>query len=65
MANSDLRTTSVKIHPDVFERYQIASIKDKFNLQKLLNRSMDLYVKDEDFRKKIHNHIDLISSGSL
>ena len=45
MANRDLKLTSVRIHPDVFERFQIASIKDKFTFQKLVNRSLDLYIK--------------------
>lgn len=60
-----LKLTSVKILDDLFENFKISSIRHKFNLQKLVNRSVDLYLKDEEFRKLIHNHTDLKVSGSL
>ena len=34
------------------------------NLQKLVNRSMDLYNKDENFRNTINNHVGLATTGS-
>ena len=37
---------------------------DEFTLQKLVNRSMDLYVCDEEFRGKIQQYDNLIPSGS-
>ena len=63
--NKDLILTSVKVHPDVYEDFRVASIKSKFLLQKLVNRSMHLYTIDESFRQIIHNHNDLAMSGSL
>lgn len=63
--NKDLILTSVKVHGDIFEEFKVASIKNKFNLQKLLNRTMHLYLNDEDFQNKIHNHNALVMSGSL
>ena len=60
-----LKLTSVKIVDRLFEDFKISSIKHKFNLQKLVNRSVHLYLNNEDFRKTIHNHTDLTVSGSL
>ena len=65
MANKNLKLTSVKIVDHLFEDFKVSSIKNKFNLQKLANRSLHLYLTDEDFRKRIHNHTDLTVSGSL
>ena len=65
MANKNLKLTSVKIVDHLFEDFKISSIRHKFNLQKLANRAVHLYLTDEDFRKKLHNHTDLTISGSL
>ena len=63
--NEKLTLTSVKVHGELFDEFKVASIKNKFNLQKLTNRAMHLYLSDEEFRKQLHNHTDLIMSGSL
>lgn len=63
--NEKLTLTSVKVHGELFEEFKVASIKNKFNLQKLTNRAMHLYLSDDEFRKQLHNHTDLIMSGSL
>ena len=60
-----LKLTSVKVADNLFQDFKISSIKYKFNLQKLVNRAVHLYLNDEEFRKKIHNHTDLTISGSL
>tara|TARA_B100000902_G_C27223925_1_gene871130 strand:+ start:219 stop:416 length:198 start_codon:yes stop_codon:yes gene_type:complete len=65
MQKHDLKLTSVKIVSHLFEDFKISSIRHKFNLQKLANRAVHLYLTDEDFRKKLHNHTDLTVSGSL
>jgi hypothetical protein len=63
--NEKLTLTSVKVHQDLFEEFKVASIKNKFNLQKLTNRAIHLYLSDDEFRKQLHNHTDLVMSGSL
>jgi len=65
MANSNLKLTSVKIVDHLFDDFKVSSIRYKFNLQKLANRALHLYLIDEEFRKKLHNHTDLTVSGSL
>ena len=65
MANSNLKLTSVKIVNHLFEDFKVSSIRHKFNLQKLTNRALHLYLTNDEFRKQIHNHTDLTVSGSL
>ena len=59
-----LKLTSVKLEEKLFEDFKVASIRKKFNLQKLVNRSMDLYLKDKKYKKLITEHDELIESGS-
>jgi len=51
--------TSVKIQSDLFEEFKIECVKRKFSLQKLADRAVHLYLTDDDFRKKVHNHNNL------
>jgi len=51
--------TSVKLDKDLFELFKIECIKRKFNFQKLSERSIHLYLTNDEFRKQVHNHIDL------
>ena len=63
--NNNLKLTSVKIVDHLFDEFKVSSIRNKFNLQKLTNRAIHLYLTDENFRKKVHNHTELTISGSL
>ena len=60
----DYKLTSVKILKELYRNYKSKTFDDEFTLQKLVNRSMDLYVLDEDFRGKIQQYDNLIPSGS-
>jgi len=51
--------TSVKVKSDLFEDFKIECVKRKFSFQKLADRSLFLYLTDEDFRKQITNQINL------
>ena len=56
MANSkDMTLTSVKVKSDLFDDFKIECVKRKFSFQKLADRSLFLYLTDEDFRKKINS----------
>ena len=58
------KLTSVHVLEDVYRKFKINAIDGNINLQKLVNRTLDLYVKDESFRNKINNYTDLSVSGS-
>lgn len=51
--------TSVKVDKDLFETFKIECVKRKFSLNKLVNRAMDLYLNDENFRKQISSHTNV------
>ena len=61
---SQIKLTSVKIVKDLYNSFRHVSIDKNINLQKLVNRSILLYIEDEDFRKKVDDYIDLKQSGS-
>jgi hypothetical protein len=59
MDKKDMTLTSVKIQSELFEDFKISCVKYKFSLQKLVDRTIHLYLTDEEFRKSIHNHNNL------
>ena len=60
----DYKLTSVKILKDLYKKFKFDALSDEFTLQKLVNRSMDLYLIDNKFKTKIHDWKNLKPSGS-
>ena len=60
----DYKLTSVKILKELYIKFKTNTLDDEFTLQKLVNRSMDLYVLDTNFKDKIQSYDKLIPSGS-
>ena len=58
------KLTSVKILKELYRNFKVKTLDDEFTLQKLVNRSMDLYVLDTKFKDKIQSYDKLIPSGS-
>ena len=52
----NLQLTSVKVDKDLFDNFKIECVKRKFSLNKLVNRAIDLYLTNEDFRKQVSNY---------
>ena len=59
-----LKLTSVKVIDSLYSEFKHASIDQNLNLQKLVNRSIILYIEDKSFRKKINEFMNLKESGS-
>lgn len=59
MSIKNQKLTSVKVDEDLFDAFKIECVKRKFSLQKLAERAMHLYMVDEEFRRKVHNHTNL------
>jgi hypothetical protein len=55
----EMKLTSVHVLDGIYKKFKINAIDGSINLQKLVNRSLDLYVKDEKFRDTINNYTDL------
>jgi hypothetical protein len=63
MAN--LKLTTVKVIQKLYdEDFKMATIRGGINFQKLVNRTLDLYTKDEKFRKQLNEYTLLQVSGS-
>ena len=58
------KLTSVKILEDLYKRFKATTVNTKMTLQKLTNRSIDLYLTDEIYKNKLETHDNLIISGS-
>ena len=58
------KLTSVKILKDLYKKFKYNALSDEFTLQKLVNRSMDLYLIDENFKTQIKEWKNLKPSGS-
>ncbi len=60
-----LKLTTVKVLDDLYEKdFKMFIIRDGINFQKLVNRSLDLYTKNEEFRSTINTYKGLQISGS-
>ena len=60
----DYKLTSVKLLKELYKKFKSSTLDDEFTLQKLVNRSMDLYVLDNKYRETIQSYNKLIPSGS-
>ena len=56
-----MKLTSVKVLPTIYDKFKFSS---DITLQKLVNRSIDLYIKDKTFRQQITEYTLLKVSGS-
>ena len=61
MSNPTKKRTlaSVKVQSKLFEDFKVECVRRKFSFQKLADRSIFLYLTNEDFRKQITNQIKI------
>jgi hypothetical protein len=60
----NIKLTSVKILEDRYHKFKEFNVNRPMTLQRLVNRSLVMYLNDEDFRNKVDNMIELKISGS-
>jgi hypothetical protein len=60
----ELKLTTVKIFEDKYHRFKEESLDSDMTLQKLVNRSVTLYLTDPEYKKLIDGMLDLQASGS-
>ena len=60
----EYKLTSVKVLKELYKKFKSCNLDDEFTLQKLVNRSMDLYLLDENFNNQIKTWHNLKQSGS-
>jgi hypothetical protein len=64
MPKYQTKLTSVNILDDVYRKFKINTVDGNINLQKLVNRALDLYNTREDFKKVIDGHNTLTQNSS-
>ena len=58
------KLTSVKILESLYNIFKLKTVNTSMTLQKLTNRSIDLYLTDLHYKNKIEQYDNLIVSGS-
>ena len=61
MKNTKL--TSVKILENLYNKFKLDTVNTKMTLQKLTNRSIDLYLADEQYKQQLETYDNLTISG--
>jgi hypothetical protein len=65
MSKAKTKLTTVNVIENTYKQFRISSIETEgVNFQKLVNRSLDLYNTNKDFKELIDNHDVLAISGS-
>jgi hypothetical protein len=57
--SEQLKLTSVKVITELYKKFKNETIDNEFSLQKLVNRTLDKFVYDEEFREAILEHQNL------
>ena len=60
----ETKITSVRIISELYKKFRGVALNEEFTLQKLVNRSIDRYMKDEKYKKSIVEYDELHISGS-
>ena len=60
----ETKLTSVKLLKSLYEQFKLNTINTRMTLQKLTNRSLDMYLNDENFRESLETNENLTISGS-
>ena len=62
---NETKLTTVKILSKLYNNFKKDTIENEFTLQKLVNRSMFLYVNDKNgYKRSIHN-VTVVSGSHL
>lgn len=59
-----VKLTSVNILDDVYRKFKTETVNEEINLQRLVNRALDLYNNDDQFKEKINNYLELKNKNS-
>ena len=60
----ETKLTSVKIIKTLYEQFKFKTVNSNMNLQKLVNRSIELYLTDVQLKEQVETYDKLFISGS-
>ena len=64
MVMNKAKLTSVKILKSLYDNFKLQTVNTKMTLQKITNRSIEMYLNNEQFRENIEKNSNLTISGS-
>jgi hypothetical protein len=53
------KLTSVKVEEELLQEFKEQCVRDKFSLQKLVDRAIFLYLTEEQFREKLRTQTNI------
>ena len=60
----NIKLTSVKLIKGLYDEFKLKTVNSEMTLQKVANRALLMYLKEEDFRNQVETNQDLSISGS-
>ena len=58
------KLTSVKLLKDLYDKFKLKTVNTDMTLQKLTNRSVNMFLENEEFRNDVETYKNLQASGS-
>jgi hypothetical protein len=63
MNDENYKLTTVKVLTENYTKFKVSALSTNITLQKLVNRAIDKYLTDEDFRKLV-DEVELIKDNN-
>ena len=60
----NIKLTSLKLIKGLYDEFKLKTVNSEMTLQKVANRALLMYLKEEDFRNQVETNQDLSISGS-
>tara|TARA_R100000808_G_C2152829_1_gene162576 strand:- start:4534 stop:4728 length:195 start_codon:yes stop_codon:yes gene_type:complete len=60
----NIKLTSVKLIKGLYNEFKQQTVNSDMTFQKIVNRSLSLYLTEEKFKEKLETEVDLSISGS-
>ena len=64
MEDTKVKLTSVKVIENLYNEFKLKTVNSKMNLQKLVNRSMHMYLEQNTLKESFETYDELYVSGS-
>jgi len=63
----NMKLTSIKLLDDIYKKFKVLAVYDNITIQKLVNRSMELYINEEKYREMIlkHDRLSKVSGSKV
>ena len=60
----NIKLTSVKLIKGLYDEFKVRTVNTDMTFQKIVNRSLSLYLTEEKFKQQVETEVDLSISGS-